>query len=108
MGVSRTGVLLFLFIFRLTRYLQSQICFNAFLFLFRRNNRQFSRHRLSRSQSKGISNYAREINHHSRIKVIKFVNSTVKCNVNSHFTEHEHLKPPFVERFDDECEEIVK
>lgn len=31
---------------------------------------------------KAISNYTREINHRSRMKVIKFVNSTVKCNVN--------------------------
>lgn len=31
---------------------------------------------------KAISNYTRQINHRSRIKLIKFVNSTVKCNVN--------------------------
>lgn len=85
MGVSRTGVL--------TRYLQSQICFHAFYFVVTID----SFLDIASTTIKGISNYAREINHRWRIKVIKFVNSTVKCNVNFYFTEHEHLKPPFVD-----------
>lgn len=75
MGVSRTRVLSF--------SLESlSVITNLFpCFLFCRYDRQLS-WTFALTTIKGISNYARKINHRWRIKVIKFVNSTVKCNVN--------------------------